>query len=173
MADTTTAIPSQNAEVVDRYRRWSPIWYPWIKKLLETIRTQAEAVFEIKEVVDELEGKWTVDISEQGKVRGAIKLDASETLSEFGVLADRFSVSLPDGTGTKVVFVIQDVGGIPTLGFAGNMFLPGSIQANAINATTVSSMFGSFGTMTAGRIQSASGKSFWNLDTDEWVLGAP
>ena len=62
MSDTTSPLPSVNEPVVDRYRRWSPIWYPWIKKLLDTVRTQAQSLFTIQETIDEIEGKWSLSI---------------------------------------------------------------------------------------------------------------
>ena len=45
MADTTKALPSPSVPVVDRLRRWSPEWYPFIKQLLTNIKTQAAECF--------------------------------------------------------------------------------------------------------------------------------
>jgi len=41
MADTTSALPPASEPVVDRYRRWTPNWFRFIKPLLETTRSTA------------------------------------------------------------------------------------------------------------------------------------
>jgi|SRR5690606_3458639 len=158
MADTTSALPGPDAVVVDRYRKWSPIWYPWIKKLLETIRTEAEARFEIKETVDEINGKYTIDLTEDGIQRGAIKLDGSGTISEIGLLADRVVVYKPDGTGGKAVFALGTVNGAAGYGLGALMVLDGAIVARHLSVTSLDAVSGNMGTLTVGKIQSASGR---------------
>jgi hypothetical protein len=178
MADTTKPLPSPSVPVVDRLRRWSPEWYPFVKQLLTNIKTQAAAVFTIQETIDEIEGKWGIDITEGGKVRGAITLDASETLSTFAVLADRFTVSLPDGTGTKTVFAVGTVNGVSgqpgfdaLMVFDGTILArhivagsitaekiaAGTITADKLNVSTLSAIAANVGTVTAGVLRSADG----------------
>lgn len=43
----TNALPSQNEPVIDRYRRWNPVWYRWLKPLLEQVRNTADAADEM------------------------------------------------------------------------------------------------------------------------------
>lgn len=175
MADTTKALPSPSVPVVDRLRRWSPEWYPFIKQLLTNIKTQAAAVFSIEETIDEINGKWGVDITEGGKVRGAVKLDASDTLSTFAVLADRFTVSLPDGTGTKTVFAVGTVNGVTGQpGFDSLMIFDGtilarhivadSITADKLDVSTLSAIAANVGTVTAGVLKSSDDKFIIDLN---------
>lgn len=164
MADTTSALPSPNEPVVDRLRKWSPIWYPWIKKLLETVRTQAAAQFQITQTIDEINGKYTIDLTEGGQVRGAVRLDGSGTLSEFTVLSDVFKVAQPSGAGEKVVFVVGTVGGLPAVGFAANMFVDGSITAASLDVDALSAIAANIGTVTAGVLRSSDSKFVIDLN---------
>lgn len=174
MSDTTSPLPSVNEPVVDRYRRWSPIWYPWIKKLLDTVRTQAQSLFTIQETIDEIEGKWSLSISENGRVTGAITLDGSQTQSTFAVLADKFIVVHPSVDGTTLqAFIIGNVNGVTTVGINGSLIVDGTILARHIAVGTLSALTANLGTVTAGVVQSADGSSYWNLDTGEFVIGAP
>lgn len=172
MTDTTKALPSPQEPVVDRYRRWSPIWYPWIRLLLENIRTQAQSIFSINETVDEISGKYSLDITENGRVRGAITLDASTTISSFAVLADRFIVVHPSVNGTTIqAFIVGNIAGTPTVGINGNLIVDDTILARHIDVSSLSAITANIGTVTAGLIQSADGNSFWNLSTGEFQIG--
>lgn len=159
MTDSFTAIPSQNEPVIDRYRRFTPVWWPWIKRLLEVVKSNANSIFEINQVVDEIEGKWTVDINENGRVRGAIKLDASTTTSVFGVLADKFEIVHPtDNNTTVTAFVVGLVNGTTTVGINGNLIVDDTIQARHIAVNTLDAVSANMGTLTTGKIQSPDGK---------------
>jgi hypothetical protein len=164
MADTTSALPGPDAVVVDRFRKWSPIWYPWIKKLLETIRTEAAARFEITQTVDEISGKYTIDLTEDGIQRGAIKLDGSGTISEIGLLADRVVVYKPDGTGGKAVFALGTVNGAAGYGLGALMVLDGAIVARHIDVDSLSAIAADIGTITAGVLKSADNKFVIDLN---------
>jgi hypothetical protein len=165
MADTTTALPSQTEPVVDRYRRWSPVWYPWIKKLLENIRTQAASIFTIEETIDEINGKWSLSVNENGRVTGAITLDGSQTESEFSVLANKFIVVHPSVDGTTIqAFIVGPVAGVPTIGVNGNLIVDGTILARHLNVGSLSAITANVGTVTAGVMQSADGNMVIDLD---------
>lgn len=154
-----TAIPSREEPVIDRYRKWSNVWWPWIKRVLETVKTNSNAIVQINEVVDEIEGKWTVDITENGRVRGAIKLDASTATSVFGVLADKFVIVHPtDDNNTVTAFVVGLVNGVTTVGINGNLIVDDTIQARHLAVTTLEAVSANMGTLTTGKIQSSDGK---------------
>lgn len=171
MVDTTNPLPSINEPVVDRYRRWSPLWYKWIKPLLETVkRTDGR----VTEVVDNLAGKWTISVNQDNRVVGAITIDGSTATSEVGILADKFIVVHPAANGTTIqAFVVGSVGGVSTVGINGNLVVDDTILARHIDVATLSAIAANVGTVTAGLIQSTDGKSYWNLDTGEFVIGAP
>ena len=102
MADTTNALPSITEPVVDRARRWNPLWYRFIKPLLETVRSSENAISTITTTVDEVGAKWGVDVNINNRVTAAIKLDGSATESSFGILADKFIIVHPTDDLTEV-----------------------------------------------------------------------
>lgn len=174
MTDTTSALPSVNEPVVDRYRRWTPTWYPWIKRVLDTVKSQAGSIFTIEQEIDEINGRWGVAISENGRVTGAILLDGSQTTSTFAVLADKFIVVHPSVNGTTLqAFVVGNVNGVTTVGINGNLIVDGTILARHLGVASLSAITANMGTVTAGIIRSTSGNSYWNLTTGEFVIGAP
>lgn len=174
MTDTTGALPSVNEPVVDRYRRWTPVWYPWIKRILDTVKSQAGALFTIEQEIDEINGRWGVSISENGRVTGAILLDGSQSTSTFAVLADKFIIVHPSVDGTTLqAFVVGQVNGTTTVGINGSLIVDDTIVARHLDVATLSAIAANLGTVTAGLIQSSSGSSYWNLTTGEFVIGAP
>lgn len=154
-----TAIPSREEPVIDRYRKWSNVWWPWIKRVLEIVKTNANAVVTINETIDEINGKWALDITENGRVRGAITLDASQAQSVFGVLADKFVIVHPSNNNTTITaFVVGLVNGVTTVGINGNLIVDDTIEARHLAVTTLSAVSANMGTLTAGKIQSPDGK---------------
>lgn len=194
-ADTTGAIPSQTVPVVDRYRRWSPVWYPWIKRLLDGIRTAKDDLEAVEEdvttltttvdgntssitqlvsSVNGLEAKWGIEININNRVVGLVKLDGNAASSTFSVLADKFVVVHPAANNTTIqAFIIGNVAGTPTVGINGNLIVDDTILARHIAVDVLSALTANLGTVTAGIIQSADGSSYWNLTTGEFVIGAP
>lgn len=165
MADTTRPLPSPSVPVVDRLRRWSPEWYPFIKQLLTNIKTQAAAVFTIEETIDEINGRWGLSISENGRVTGAITLDGSDTQSTFAVLADKFIVVHPSVDGTTLqAFVVGNVNGVSTVGINGSLIVDDTILARHLDVSTLSAIAANVGTVTAGTLRSADSKFVIDLD---------
>lgn len=172
MADTTNPLPSIIEPVIDRNRRWNPLWYRWIKPLLETVK---ESAGRVQETIDNIAGKWSLSINDNGRVTGAITLDGSvPALSTFAVLADKFIVVHPSVDGTTIqAFIVGLVDGVSTVGVNGNLIVDGTILARHIDVGTLSAIAADIGTVTAGRIESADGNSYWDLDSGEFVIGAP
>lgn len=172
--DTTFPTPSPDEAFVDRYRRITPKWYPWMKKLFEALRTTINAVGVVEQTIDNVKGQYGVAVNVNGRVTAAIKLDGSPAQSSFAVLADKFIVVHPTVNGTTIqAFVVGTVNGVPTVGINGNLMVDGTITANKLNVTSLSAVTANLGTVTAGLIQSADGKSRWNLNTGEFVIGGP
>ena len=173
MTDTTGALPSVTEPVVDRYRRWTPIWYPWIKRLLDTVKSQAGALFTIEQEIDEINGRWGVAISENGRVTGAILLDGSQTKSTFAVLADKFIVVHPSADGTTLqAFVVGQVNGVSTVGINGSLIVDGSVLARHIQVTSLAAIVANIGTITAGRMQNAANTTYFDLSTGDFQITA-
>ena len=191
--DNTSATPSPTEPVIDRYRRWSPVWYPWIKRMLDTLRqTSADldtvqeqvttltttvggnttSITQVQQSVDGIEAQWGVTINQNNRVTGLVRLDAGVTGSTFAVLADRFEVVHPSQNGTTITaFVIGNINGTPTVGINGNLIVDDTILARHIDVSSLSALTANLGTVTAGRIQSASGASFWDLNTGDFQIG--
>ena len=158
VADTTNPVPSITEPAVDRYRRWSPVWYPWIKRLLDTLRSTATDLATVTTTVDQVAGQWGVSVNVNNRVTAAIALDGSATESAFGILADKFIVVHPSADGTTIqAFTVGNVGGVSTVGINGNLMVDGSIAASRLSVSTLSSITANIGTVTAGVIQSSDG----------------
>jgi hypothetical protein len=175
--DITGALPSQTEPFVDRYRAITPAWWPWMKALWETVRAVAVtsgnneiAIQEITEVTENLGVAWSVQVTVNNHVTGLIKLSGDEEETSFIVVADKFKVSHPLSP-TTVVDIFTITGG--DVQISGNLLVAGSITAEKLDVVDLSSITANVGTLTAGLIESTDGKSFWDLDTGEFVIGAP
>jgi len=165
VADTTNALPSVIEPVVDRNRRWNPLWYRFIKPLLETVRASEDAISTITTTVDEVGGKWGVDVNINNRVTAAIKLDGSATESSFAVLATKFIIVHPtDDADTVQAFVVGQVDGVNTVGINGNLVVDGSILARHIDVDSLSALTADVGTVTAGVLQSSDGNFVIDLN---------
>lgn len=192
MPSTTNPLPDLNEPVVDRFRRWTPIWYRWIKPLLETVKrtteladntqqeltelttTVGENTTTITEVIESVEGvaaNWGIVINQNGAVTGAIKLDSTQNFSQFKVLANKFIIEHPTSTGTTVeAFVATTVDGNPAVGINGDLLVAGTVDATALAVDTLSSIAADIGTVTAGVLQSADGNFVIDLNNKYIVI---
>lgn len=192
MADRTSAIPSVNEPVIDRYRRWSPVWYPWIKRVLDGLRqatsdiatTQQEVTTlsttvggntaSIEQIIESTDGfglRWSIDMNVNNRVVGMVRLDGDASQSTFAVLATKFEIVHPtDNDQTIQAFVAGMVNGVATVGINGNLVVDGSIDAEKLNVFSISAIAADLGTVTAGRLENAAGTSFWDLDTGEFQI---
>jgi hypothetical protein len=133
-------------------------------------------VVSLTQDVDGVKARWGVAIVMDGatpRVLGLVALDGSAEGSTFSVVADSFTVAQPDTTGGDPiqVFTIGEVDGTPTLVLRGNLIADGSVLARHLDVLTLSAITADIGTVTAGRIESASGDSYWDLDTGEFQMG--
>lgn len=192
MADRTSAIPSVNEPVIDRYRRWSPVWYPWIKRVLDGLRqatsdiatTQQEVTTlsttvggntaSIEQIIESTDGfglRWSVEMNVNNRVVGMVRLDGDASQSTFSVLATKFEIVHPTNNAQTIqAFVAGMVNGIATVGINGNLVVDGSIEAEKLNVSSISAIAADLGTVTAGRLQNASNTSFWDLDTGDFQI---
>lgn len=171
MADTTNPLPSILEPVIDRERRWSPIWYRWIKPLLETVRETADGITTVTEDIDQIAGQWGITVNVDNRVTGQIRLDGGASTSSFSVLADKFIVVHPAQNGTTIeAFIVGLVDGVPTVGINGNLIVDGTILARHIDVDTLSAISANIGTVTAGIIRNAAGTFVINLNTGEITI---
>lgn len=168
MADTTNPLPSILEPVIDRERRWSPIWYRWIKPLLETVRDTADGLITVVEDVDQLNGQWGITVNVNNRVTGQIRLDGGATTSTFAVLADKFIVVHPSVNGTTIqAFIVGLVNGVSTVGINGDLIVDGTILARHIAVSSLSAITANIGTVTAGVLQNVAGTFVIDLDNGE------
>lgn len=169
--DTSLPIPSPDEVFVDRYRKISPKWYPWMKRLFEALRTTINATDTVTQTVDNVTGQYGVAVNANGRVTASIKLDGSPADSSFAILADKFIVVHPTINGqTITAFVVGLVNGVPTVGINGNLVVDDTILARHINVTSLSAITGTMGSLTTGRIQSPDGRLDINaLSTSPYI----
>lgn len=164
MADTTNPVPSINEPLVDRYRKWNPIWYRFLKPLFDTVRSNGVSI-------EQLESSYTISINENGRVIGSIRLDGTGSTSTFGVLADKFVVVNPTNDGnTMTAFVVGNVNGTPTVGINGNLIVDDTILARHIDVSSLSAIAANVGTVTAGVLQSSNGKVVLDLNNGTFTI---
>jgi hypothetical protein len=164
MADTTNPLPSITEPVVDRYRRWNPIWYRFIKPLIDTVRSNGVSI-------EQLENSYTISVNQSGRVIGSIKLDGTGGSSSFAVLADKFLVINPTNNGDGMLaFVVGNVNGTPTVGINGNLIVDDTVLARHIDVSTLSAISANVGTVTAGVVQSTNGKVVLNLNAGTFTI---
>lgn len=171
-------ILSVSEPLVDRYRRATEKWYPWFKKLFETLRTVEkgveDAVVEIQQinqVIDGVSARWGVQINANNQVVGLVRLDGAATGSTFTVVADRFIVSLPTNLTTTIqAFIAGVVDGIPTVGINGQLVVDGTISARSLQVDELSAITANVGTVNAGVLVGT--KTYMNLTTGEFYINA-
>lgn len=124
----------------------------------------------IATVDGKLATRATLVLNTANKIAGyAIYNDGTE--STFDIEADYFRVGKSGTAGGAFVpiFTIGTVDGDEKIVFLGDMHADGSITAQKISASELSAIVANLGLVTAGKIQSVSGKMYWDLDTGQFV----
>lgn len=151
-------VPSPDHPVVDRYRKWDPIWYRFLKPLWANVQQS-------NIVISNIGNKYGVEVNVDGQVTAATKLDGSPAESSFTVVADTFLVANPGNSAdTKAVFIVGNVNGSPTVGVNGDLIVDGTIAARSLEVDTLSSITADIGEVTAGVIRSSDSKFVIDLD---------
>lgn len=165
MTDQTTALPSLNSRAVDGNGRWTKIWAPWIKLLLQTVRGTAAAIETISVTIDQVNGAYTINRNLNGRIVGQIKLDGTDASTNFAVLADKFIIVHPSADATEIqAFITGLVNGVATVGINGNLLVDGTILARSLDVATLSAITADIGEVTAGVIRSSDNKFVIDLD---------
>lgn len=156
-----------------------------ITEAVSVLNGQMVTVTELIESVDGLEGRWGVAVDVDDNVVGLVQLDGSALGSTFRVVANKFEVLQPGIGGGSVVpvFAIANVDDVAKLVLRGDMLADGAISARHITASSITAdklnvaslgaINANLGHIQAGRIESADGKSWWDLNSGEFVIGAP
>lgn len=157
--DTTLPIPNPTEAIVDRNRYLTPKWFNVFKRLLDTMRTTANAMDTVQETVDQLNGTWTLSLNSNNRVVGYVKLDGSAISTVFAVLASNFKIINPSANNEEIEAFIEGlVNGIPTVGINGNLVVDDTILARHIQTDSLAALSAVLGDVTTGRIRSPNGK---------------
>lgn len=130
----TTGHPPTNAGY------WSKIGdYASLGEAVAAIQEFSEATADEVEGVQARWGVTTVATGDGGRAVGGVELlSGASGQSTFAVLADKFLVYKPDGTGTpKQALSIGTVNGVSALGFDGSAIFDGSVITRHLGAKTV------------------------------------
>lgn len=126
---------------------------------ITTVQTQANgntaAIATIQTSAAGTQFNWGVIANLNGQVTGLIRLDGNQSGTTFTVLADKFIVAKPDGTGVQQMFVLGTVNGVTAAGINGNLLVDGSILARSIAVSELSALTANLGTVTAGLIRNS------------------
>lgn len=131
-----------------------------MEQVRRTVDGSTVTITEIKEVTDELDGRWAVIADVDGRLLGAVELATGLTTSSFRVLANNFSVSHPT-EGDLTPFVVIPGQGI----FLDGVFVKdGSVTAEKINALVLSAITANLGDVTAGKLRRPDNEMIVDLD---------
>jgi len=148
---TVTLLPTALERLILPNGTINPVWHRFFQQFIankKDVKALEDAVTPVTEFIDQAGLVWGVTVNVDGNVTGAVRLDGDISQSTFSVLADRFEIVNPNNAGdTITAFVVQLVGGVPTVGINGNLVLPGTIEAESLNATNVGAINGIFGVM--------------------------
>lgn len=125
-------------------------------------------VAQVLESVDGIQARWGIGININGQVVGLVRLDGNAEESVFEVLADKFVVAKPDGTGGTPVFIVGNIDSAPAVGINGNLVIDGTILARHLQVTALSSIVADVGTITAGVLRSSD--NLFRIDLNNKTL---
>lgn len=98
------------------------------------VKTQATAT---ADKLGNLSASYIIKAQANGVMAG-MRLDANSVSGASVIFSvDKFLVSMPDGSGSKNVFGIGMLGGIPAVGINGNLIVDGTIDARHIVAESI------------------------------------
>lgn len=92
------------------------------------------------------------------------------TTSALVFNTDNFSIAKPGVLSPITMLSLQLVGGVTTLALRGDFIADGTILARALSVSTLSSITANIGTVTAGVIQSPTGKYVIDLNNERELI---
>lgn len=130
------------------------------------------AVETVSEDLTEARARATIGVNVDNQVIGLIDIAGNLLESVVTILADKFLVAKPDGTGaTQILTVGTTPLGESRVGIDGSVVINGTLSALALSVSELSAIVANLGTITAGRLQNADNTSYWDLDTGDFQIG--
>lgn len=161
----TVPMPPLREPVIDRYRQWNPAWWNFMKPFFQNTKDVAGQIQEIIESIGGVAASWGLELNINNRVVGMIRLNGTDSVSAFTVLADKFIVVHPSDDGTFIeAFIVGLVDGVPTVGINGNLIVDNTILARHIDVLTLSAISANIGTITAGLIRDVADNIRFDLD---------
>lgn len=157
--------------MLEDYRGWEDHEIA-TREVRSQVGSVSSSVIEVMESVAGIHSRWAMVLNQNGQAIGMIQLDGTNGTSSIDIVADHFRIALIEGGESVPVFAIDNTVDPPKMVFAGDFFLDGQIRASALDVSTLSALTANLGTVRAGRVESADGKSWWDLNTGEFVMGA-
>lgn len=119
----------------------------------------------IAAVDGKLAATWQMQSDVNGHISG-MKSYNDGTISSIVFVASEFKFSLPGvaGGAPQDFIVAGTVGGVPTMGIAGNFVLDGTLTARMMNVGTLSAISADIGEITAGKLRSNDNKFIIDLN---------
>jgi hypothetical protein len=142
-----------------------------VDTLTTTVNGNTAQIITLANSIDGIEARWGVAVNLQGQVVGLVQLDGTASGSTFTVVADKLMVAHPDVNGGDPVPVLtlQEVGGDDVLALNGTL-IANAIVAGTVTVDELSAIVANLGVITAGRLQSADGSCYFDLDEKEFQM---
>lgn len=77
------ALPSVSVPVIDRFRRWSPAWWKWVKPAIEAVNDHTAQLSAVATNLDTVNAAITLEQSVRADADAAIATSVSELRTEF------------------------------------------------------------------------------------------
>ena len=140
-----------------------------VTTLQSSIGDQQAAIQQQMETVNGLSAQYTVKIDNNGRVAGYGLASDEGGISDFTILADRFSIFHPSSPNTLAFGVengniVMNGNNISDGTITGNKIAVNTITAEKINATNLAAINANLGNITAGRMQSPDGRMVIDLN---------
>ncbi|WP_081550325.1 host specificity protein J [Chromobacterium haemolyticum] len=107
-----------------------------VETLEVTVNGNTAAIQETSLVVDGIQAEKVLKVTAGDKIAG-MGLRADKDGSRVDFLADKFAVSLPDGSGSRQIFTAGSVNGQPMVGIDGDLILRGTLSGDRLLANSV------------------------------------
>ena len=103
--------------------------------------------------------QFGVTLTVDGFATGFNLINGGAGTSDFVIVSDRFKIQLPGYNGDDPidVFTVGTINGVPAVGIVADVYLDGTINAEAINVTVLSAISANIGAVTAGTLSDPAG----------------
>ena len=137
-----------------------------VTSLTTTVGSNTSTISQQAQSIDGLRAQYTVRIDNNGRVAGYGLASGAGGVSDFSVLADRFSIFHPSAS-QSLVFGVEGGRTIISGAYIQNASIDSakiqSLDAAKINTNSLAAISANLGTVTAGRLRSPDGLTDINL----------